>query len=191
MSYKSTTEKLNGYRRQIAELRQKMRATQAAVEPEPVKDYELRSANGATVRLSQLFGDKDTLFVVHNMGVSCPYCTLWADGFNGVFDHLRSRAAFVVSSPDAPEKQQAFATSRGWRFPMVSVAGSTFAQDMGYWQDNRAMPGVSVFKRDGDRILRVADTSFSPGDDFCGVWHFLDLIPEGAEGWQPKYKYGT
>jgi hypothetical protein len=51
------------------------------------------------------------------------------------------------------------------------------------------MPGVSVFKRAGHRIQRVADTAFSPGDDFCTVWHFLDMIPEGAAGWQPKYKY--
>ena len=190
MNYQSTAERLNDYRRQIAELRQKMRAAQAEIEPEPVKDYAFRGANGATVKLSELFGEKGTLFVVHNMGASCRYCTLWADGFNGVFEHLRSRAAFVVSSPDAPEKQQAFAASRGWRFPMVSTVGTTFAQDMGYWQDNRAMPGVSVFKRAGDEILRVADTAFSPGDDFCGVWHFLDLIPEGATGWQPQYKYG-
>jgi predicted dithiol-disulfide oxidoreductase (DUF899 family) len=191
MKYRSTTEKLNDYRRQIAELRQKMRAVQAAIEPEPVKDYEFRGADGATVKLSELFGEKDTLFVVHNMGASCSYCTLWADGFNGVFDHLRSRAAFVVSSPDTPEKQRAFAASRGWRFPMVSTAGTTFAQDMGYWRDEHAMPGVSVFKRAGEAILRVSDAAFSPGDDFCGVWHFLDLIPEGVAGWQPKYKYAS
>ena len=104
MSYKSTTDKLNDYRRQIGELRDKMRAAQAAIEPEAVKNYEFRGANGAAVKLSELFGEKDTLFVIHNMGASCRYCTLWADGFNGVFDHLRSRAAFVVSSPDVPER---------------------------------------------------------------------------------------
>lgn len=189
MSYRSATEKLSGYRRQIAELRRRMRTVQAAIEPEPVKDYEFRNAGGRTVKLSDLFGDKDTLFVIHNMGASCPYCTLWADGFNGVFDHLRSRAAFVVSSPDAPEQQQAFAAGRGWRFPMVSAQGTTFPQDMGYWRGDHAMPGVSVFKRTGARIVRVSDTSFSPGDDFCGVWHFLELIPEGAAGWQPKHNY--
>jgi hypothetical protein len=74
---------------------------------------------------------------------------------------------------------------------MVSIAGTTFAQDMGYWQDDRPLPGVSVLKRSDGRILRVADTSFSPGDDFCAVWHFLDLLPEGAAGWQPKYKYAS
>jgi predicted dithiol-disulfide oxidoreductase (DUF899 family) len=188
MSYRSTAEKLAGYRAEIADLRKKMRDAQAAVEPEEVKDYEFATAAGK-VRLSSLFGDKDTLMVIHNMGASCPYCTLWADGFNGVFDHLQDRAAFVVSSPDAPDQQRKFASGRGWRFPMVSVQGTTFAQDMGYWQDGQAMPGVSVFRRDGGKIVRASDTSFSPGDDFCNVWHFLDLIPEGAAGWQPRYRY--
>jgi predicted dithiol-disulfide oxidoreductase (DUF899 family) len=189
MSYKASAEKINEYRRQIAGLREKLREAQASVEPEEVRDYELRGPGGA-VKLSALFGDKDTLFVVHNMGASCPYCTLWADGFNGVFEHLRNRAAFVISSPDAPAQQQTFAQRRGWRFPMVSCQGTTFPQDMGYWQDG-PMPGVSVFKRTGGKIVRVADTSFSPGDDFCNVWHLFDLIPEGASGWQPKLGYAN
>ena len=49
----------------------------------------------------------------------------------------------------------------------------------------------AVFKRAGDKIVRVADTSFSPGDDFCNVWHLFDLIPEGAGGWQPKFGYAN
>jgi predicted dithiol-disulfide oxidoreductase (DUF899 family) len=60
---------------------------------------------------------------------------------------------------------------------------------MGYRRDGRPMPGVSVFKRNGDKIMRVADTAFTHGDDFCSVWHFLDLIPEGAAGWEPKFSY--
>lgn len=189
MSYKATAERISQYRRQIAQLREQMREAQATIEPEHVKDYEFRRAGGGAVNLSALFGSKDTLFVVHNMGASCPYCTLWADGFNGVFDHLRDRAAFVLASPDSPDQQQKFAQKRGWRFPMVSCQGTTFAQDMGYWRDNGPMPGVSVFRRRGDQIVRVSDTSFSPGDDFCSVWHFFDLIPEGAGDWQPRYDY--
>ena len=188
MSYEKTSDKLNEYRSQIAELRKKMREAQAAIEPEEVEDYAFKRAGGGTVRLSELFGDKDTLIVVHNMGAGCPYCTLWADGFNGVYDHLRSRAAFVLSSPDAPEQQQKFAATRGWKFPMVSYEGTTFGEDMGYRSNGRAMPGVSVFRRKGQKIVRVSDTSFSPGDDFCAVWHLFDLIPEGAAGWQPKFK---
>jgi len=146
MSYKHTAEKLADYRRQIRELRQKMHDVQAAVEPEPVKDYTFQRAGGGSVRLSELFGDKADLFVIHNMGQSCPYCTLWADGFNGAYAHLSNRAAFVVSSPDTPEKQQKFAESRHWTFSMVSHEGTTFAEDMGYRRDGGWMPGVSVFR---------------------------------------------
>src|SRR5262245_40731432 len=111
MSYKQTAEKLADYRRQIRELRQKMRDVQATVEPEPVKDYTFRRAGGGSVRLSELFGDKADLFVIHNMGQSCPYCPLWAGGFHRGFSRLSKRAAFVVSSPDTPDKQRKFAES--------------------------------------------------------------------------------
>ena len=131
MSHKSTAKKLETYRRQIAGLREKMRTLQAAVEPEPVEDYAFATPDG-TVRLSKLFGRKDDLIVIHNMGSSCPHCTLWADGFNGLYDHLANRAAFAVSSPDAPALQKKFAAGRGWRFPMVSHRGTSFAADMGY-----------------------------------------------------------
>jgi predicted dithiol-disulfide oxidoreductase (DUF899 family) len=189
MSYKETVAVLADYRRQIADLRKKMRQAQAAIEPEVVRDYVLASANG-DVALSALFGDHSDLFVVHNMGRTCRYCTLWADGFNGAYDHFANRAAFVVSTPDPPDAQQSFAASRGWRFPMVSHQGTTFAEDMGYRSEAGWLPGVSVFKRDDGRILRVSDTGFNPGDDFCPVWHMLNLLPEGADGWSPKFAYG-
>jgi predicted dithiol-disulfide oxidoreductase (DUF899 family) len=190
MNYKDTNNRIEGYRRQIAELRVKMREAQAAVEPEEVRDFEFTTSEGK-VHLSDLFGDKDDLFVIHNMGTTCSSCTLWADGFNGVYHHIADRAAFVVASPDPPNVQKKFAASRGWRFPMVSHEGTMFAQDMGYRSSSGGwLPGVSVFKRNGGKILRVADTSYSPGDDFCLVWHMLDLLPEGADGWHPKFKYG-
>jgi predicted dithiol-disulfide oxidoreductase (DUF899 family) len=188
MSYKQTAEKLAEYRHQIRDLRKKMRDAQASIEPEVVPDYTFATSSG-TVRLSDLFGDKEVLIVIHNMGAGCRYCTLWADGFNGVLSHLENRAAFVVSSPDDPAKQDQFKFSRGWRFRMVSHNDSSFAADMGYRSDHGWLPGVSVFRKREGKIVRVADTQFSPGDDFCAVWHFFDLIPEGSDGWQPQYHY--
>jgi predicted dithiol-disulfide oxidoreductase (DUF899 family) len=189
MSYRENTAALAAYRNQIAELRQKMRKIQAAVEPEPVADYTFATSDG-TARLSDLFGTKNDLIVIHNMGASCAYCTLWADGYNGVYPHLANRAAFVVSTPDAPETQRRFAEGRGWRFPMVSHKGTDFAADMGYRSDSGGwLPGVSVFRREADRIVRVSDTGLGPGDDFCAVWHLLDMLPEGPAGWQPRFSY--
>ena len=188
-AYVETMETLRAHRRRIAELQEEMRQAQKAIEPQPVEDY-LFMAMGGPVRLSSLFGGKTDLFVIHNMGRSCAYCTLWADGFNGVIHHLENRAAFVLTSPDDPETQAAFAAARGWRFRMVSHQGSSFAEDMGYRRDGKWRAGVSVFKRDGARIVRVSDTGFDEGDDFCATWHLLDLLPEGKAGWAPKRNYG-
>jgi predicted dithiol-disulfide oxidoreductase (DUF899 family) len=189
MKYAAGSEKMLAYRRQIADIRQKMRATLASVEPQEVPDYEFQTPAG-TVRLSELFGDHEDLMVVHNMGSSCPGCTLWADGYNGVHHHVITRTAFAVSSPDTPAVQQQLAQARGWKFRMVSHLGTTFAADMGYRSDQgRWRPGISVFKRAESKILRVSDAAWSPGDDFCTVWHFFDLLPEGAAGWSPKLSY--
>jgi predicted dithiol-disulfide oxidoreductase (DUF899 family) len=189
MDYDSTSAKLAGYRREIAVIREKMRAAQAGAEPQEVADYELANAQGV-VRLSELFAGKRDLILIHNMGTACPNCTLWADGLNGIYHHLADRAAVVVSSPDPPEVQQRFAQSRGWKFPMVSHQGTTFAADMGYRSESGGwLPGMSVFRRDGKRIVRVSDAGFEPGDDFCTLWHILDLLPGGPGDWAPKFTY--
>ena len=178
----ATATRLAEYGRQIADLREKIRETRAAAAPEEVQDYVQATPEG-TVPLSALFGDKQDLLVIHNMGKACPSCTLWADGFNGIYHRITERAAFVVSTPDPPAVQRAFAAERGWRFPMVSHAGTDFASDMGYRAESGGwLPGLSAFRRDGGRLLRVADTSFRPGDDFCALWHMFDLLPGGRAG---------
>jgi predicted dithiol-disulfide oxidoreductase (DUF899 family) len=187
MKYAIGSEKMRAYRREIAGIRQKMRATLGETEPQEVADYEFTTSEGP-VRLSALFGTHKDLMVVHNMGSSCPACTMWADGYNGVHRHVITRTAFVVSSPDAPDAQRKLAESRGWKFRMVSHAGTTFAADMGYRSEKGGwLPGISVFRLEGQKILRVSDAAWSPGDDFCTVWHFFDLLPEGAAGWSPKF----
>ncbi len=189
MNYQSSAERIAGYRREISSIREKIRAAQAETDPQVVADYEFRGWEGP-VHLSALFGRHADLMVVHNMGTSCPSCTLWADGYNGLHTHVVQRAAFVVSSPDAPEVQRDFAESRGWKFPMVSHAGTSFAADMGYrGERGNWMPGISVFRRDGERIVRVSDARWSPGDDFCTLYHFFDLLPDGTAGFRPKYRY--
>ena len=70
-----------------------------------VKDYEFLDFNNKKIKLSELFGKKKDLIIIHNMGTACAYCTMWADGFNGVHKHLENRAGFVVVSNDKPELQ--------------------------------------------------------------------------------------
>lgn len=180
-------------RQNFLHARQALAAAQKHRDTEAVENYHFNTRdpenNDQTVTLSELFADKTELIVVHNMGISCTYCTLWADGLNGVYEHLTSRAAVVISSPDSVQVQQDFKASRGWRFTMVSTANNTFAKDMGYQNAQGHHPGVSVFLKNADSIIRVADTPFGPGDDFCAVWHLFDLLPDGVNGWQPKLCY--
>jgi predicted dithiol-disulfide oxidoreductase (DUF899 family) len=96
---------LNAKRREITALQNEMRALQAQVEPHEVADYVLAGWDGP-VRLSELFGDKRDLILIHNMGTGCTSCTMWADGFNGVYQHLAARAAFVVASPNPVEAEE-------------------------------------------------------------------------------------
>lgn len=190
-SCRQTRDAINQKRLAITALRQEIRALQSAVAPEAVEDYAFHTSAG-TRRLSQLFGAKDDLIIVHNMGAACAYRTLWADGFNGVHAHLLDRAAFVVTSPDAPEAQATLAAERGWRFPITSTQGSDFAADMGDASvEHGPLPGVSAFQRRDRVVLGVADAPFGPGDDFAGVWRLFDLFPEGAKGWSPKRRYGA
>ena len=51
------------------------------------------------------------------------------------------------------------------------------------------MPGLSVFQRQNGNVVRVSDTQLGPGDDFCALWHILDMLPGGPDGWQPEFAY--
>lgn len=147
-----------------------------------VKDYILKDRDGKDVRLSEMFGDKNFLILVHNMGRSCSYCTMWADGFKDTYKEIEKKAPFVLVSPDQPDVQKEFADSRGWDYKTYSAAGTDFIFDMGYdfIKDNKHnfWPGVSVFEKMEDgRMRRVAKDYFGPGDFYCNIWHFLDLLP--------------
>jgi peroxiredoxin len=195
MTYEEAMASVAAKRREIDALSGEIRDLQNKVEPQPIADFELAGWDGP-VRLSQLFGDKPDLILIHNMGRGCSSCTMWADGFNGVYDHLASRAAFVLTSPDPVDVQKAFAKGRGWRFPMASVAETGLAEALGFrdrWPEDAAWggwnPGVSVLRRGGDRILRVSQADFGEFDGFCVVYSLFSLLPGGDAGWTPKYAY--
>ncbi|HOH98396.1 MAG TPA: DUF899 family protein [Candidatus Cloacimonadota bacterium] len=156
-----------------------------------LQDYELIQRDGSKIRLSELFGTKDQMILVHNMGASCPYCTLWADGFKGIHKHLEDQAAFVISTPDAPEAMDRFASSRDWQFKVVSTSSCTLKKDLGFELENGSYyPGVSTLFKDSDgKIWHVAKAFFGPGDDFCALWYFFDMLKEPDPDWVPKYSY--
>jgi hypothetical protein len=65
-----------------------------------------------------LFGNKNELFVVHNMGK-----LLILYNVGGWFQwDISSFASFVVASPNAPDVQENFATERKWRFDQFGMS---------------------------------------------------------------------
>ena len=176
---------------ELLKLGEKLAAARRRLPRETVGDYAFTTSDGDAVTLAGLFGDKRDLLAIHNMGRSCPYCTLWADGLNGVRQHIENRAALAVFSPDAPAVQKEFAGQRGWGFRMVSYDENDFAKKLGFNSSpGKYQPGVSaLLKQDEGTIVRVGKASFGPGDDFCAVWHLFDLLADGVNAWEPRYNY--
>jgi len=192
MTTTPVADQLAALEKEIMEKTQRAHELRRQMPAEKVRDHVLEGPDGP-VKLSDLFGDEKDLLVVHNMGKSCPYCTLWADGLNGLVDHIQSRTAFVVVSPDEPATQKAFAASRGWRFRMLSD-GDEFTETMGFEHEQdgktRYAPGFSTFRKHGDgTIERVASSWFGPGDLYCSVWHLFEHLEGGTGEWQPKFSY--
>ena len=178
--------KIEAIEKQLYELKQELTKERQKAKPQPVKDYSFKTAKGKAT-LSQLFGKADDLIVIHNMGKSCNYCTMWADGINGYLKHLTRRAPVVLVSPDTPAAQAKHAKLRGWKLKMVSDRGGDFTPDMGFKSQEGYGPGVSTFhRRKNGNIVRTGKAWFGPGDDFCPPWHFFDLLDKGANGWEPQ-----
>ena len=173
--------------KQVYELKQKLAEARKNAAPEPVMNYTFVGDAG-DVKLSEMFGDKTELLLVHNMGKSCNYCTLWADGLVAMYPHLSRRCAFVLVSPDEPSVRQAHVAERGWNYPTYTDSEKTFTKDMGFLDDDgNVQPGVSAFHKNEDgSIVRTGFDQFGPGDDYCSVWPLFDLLAGGVNGWEPQ-----
>lgn len=190
MTNETLLNEIDQLEQEILEKKKKLVQLRKSVPEQQVVNYQFVTSDKREVTLLDLFQDKDELIVIHNMGKGCSYCTMWADGFNGVYHHLIQKAAFVLSSPDEPEVQEDFAAARGWLFPMVSTKGTTFKVDFGFQKDGYYYPGVSTFRKDKEgNIYHHAKASLGPGDDYNVVWHLLDLLSTGSDDFEPKKKY--
>ena len=144
-------------------------------------DYEFTSSEGSKVKLSEMFGENKNLFVVHNMGRNCSFCTMWADGFNGMYKYLekRGKSGFVLMAGDDIEAHKEFKKSRGWTFQSYSAKENDFSKEMGFQNDMGGIePGLSVLEKTNDgKIRRINQDWFGPTDMYCSVWRFLELLP--------------
>ena len=174
-------QKIHTLMERLAKLQQSNRGNE-------VINYSFSTIEGE-INLLDLFGEKDKLLLIHNMGKGCRYCTLWADGFNGFLPHLESTISVVLVSKDAPQLQRKFANSRGWRFRLASHGGGEYIQEQSVMKDSNNMPGGVVYERDGDKIYRKNDCVFGPGDIYCSMCILLGLAGLNETNWTPQFSY--
>ena len=174
--------------RQIGELMAELHALQKENPAAPVPNYTFETLAGETTLLD-LFGDRERLLAIHNMGQGCRYCTLWADGFNGLLPHLESALSVALLSKDPPETQRRFANARGWRFQLASHGGGDYIREQSVMDGDDNYPGAVVYQRDGDTILRKNACVFGPGDIYCSMWTLLGLAGLDEEDWTPQFTY--
>jgi len=166
---------------QLAALRQ----AEVAVE---VEDYTFSTSSG-DVQLSDLFAGRDRLLMIHNMGQGCRYCTLWADGINGVLPHLEDAMAVALVSKDPPDLQRRMAMDRGWKFTTASHGGGKYMAEQCSMGEHINYPGANVYQRMDGKITRHGQTMFGPGDLYSPLWHFLSLAGIGMSDWTPQFHY--
>jgi predicted dithiol-disulfide oxidoreductase (DUF899 family) len=171
------------------------------------EDYAFEGRDGM-VRLSQLFGDKDTL-VIYSMMFgpqrerACPMCTAMLTSWDGTARNLRERVALAVTARSPIERFLDFKKERGWKnLQIYSDTKGDYTRAY-VSADDGDVPGLSVFTRSNGSIHHFWSGEMSgemadPGQDPRGapdvdpLWTILDLIPAGRGAtWYPKLEYAS
>ena len=164
------------------------------------------SSEAGPVRLSSLFGDKDTLMVYSMMfgpqrKAPCPSCTSFLSSWNGTAVNLRERVAIIVTARSPIQRLLEFKKQRGFsNLPFASDGSGEYTRTYVSTED-ADVPGFSVFTR-RDGIIRhfysgeLSGEMVDPGQDPRGapdldaLWVMLDFTPEGrGTDWYPKLDY--
>lgn len=198
-------------RERVAELRRHLpqgASIQDYAFEEGPRELSAGDAPVRTVRLSELFTKANRALVIYHLMYgkrqtkSCPMCTAWIDGANGIAHHLAQNLDFaVVAAADIPTLR-AHARARGWdKLRLLSAGNSTFKYDLGSEdREGHQDSTVSVFTRDADGTLRhfySAHPRMAPDiaergiDLLAPIWHFMDLTPQGRGDWYASLSYGT
>jgi predicted dithiol-disulfide oxidoreductase (DUF899 family) len=171
------------------------------------EDYTFEGPNGA-VRLSQLFGEKDTL-VIYSMMLgpqrerACPMCTAMLTTWEGTARNLRERVALAVTARSPIERLAEFKNERGWQnLQIYSDTKGDYTRAYVSAEDGD-VPGLNIFTR-GDGTVRhfwsgeMSGEMADPGQDPRGapdldvLWTILDLTPAGrGASWYPKLEYAS
>jgi predicted dithiol-disulfide oxidoreductase (DUF899 family)/uncharacterized protein YndB with AHSA1/START domain len=171
------------------------------------QNYQFESAGGP-VKLSELFGDHDTLIAYSFMfgpqrERPCSSCTSMLSGLDGHMPDILQRVSFAVIAGSPIGRLTAFARERGWKhLRLMSSHGNSYSRDYhAVTERGSEFPLVNVFSRRGGTIRHFycGEQFFvdpEPGQDPRHVdatwplWNILDLTPDGrGADWRPQLSY--
>jgi predicted dithiol-disulfide oxidoreductase (DUF899 family) len=168
------------------------------------KDYVFASPEGP-VTLAELFEGRSQLFVKHFMLAPgqrhlCVGCSLEADHVNGLLPHLEHNDIAYAAIARAPiDEIEAVRRRMQWEFRWVSAYGSSFNYDFGvsftpeelaagraFYNFRHSNPGLEdmsgnsvFFKDDAGRVYLTYSAFGRAGEDFLGIYRYLDVMPKG------------
>ncbi len=170
------------------------------------KEYVFETEQGKQ-SLGDLFDGSGQLAIYHFMygpdwRDGCKSCSFWADGFNGIGEHLRQRDTRLVAVSRAPlDTLLAFRKRMGWRFPWVSSLNSDFnfdfhvsfrkeELDAGTAEYNyrkkafpsQEAPGFSFFLKGGKGEIYHTYSTYGRGLDIVNpAYNILDMTAKGRD----------
>jgi predicted dithiol-disulfide oxidoreductase (DUF899 family) len=175
---------------------------------EVVKPYTFTGRDGEAT-LADLFHGRRQLIVYHFMWMGdagCSSCSVVADNM-GHASHLAATDTSLVMVTRAPWPDiDRFQRRMGWGTPWYSSHGTDFNYDFHVTNDPEVAPieynymneaeltargldynlsgdnpGVSVFLRDGDRVLHTYSAYGRGCETLVGTYTYLDLTPLGRQ----------
>jgi len=171
------------------------------------KEYVFDTPEGE-VTLAELFDGRSQLFIKHFMmapgrETQCVGCSLEVDHVDGILQHLENHDVTYVAVARAQiEEIEAVRKRMGWKFRWVSSYHSDFNYDVNvsftredvasgrafynyavapeWLADIEDLSGDSVFYKDETcQIFHTYSTFGRGGEEFLGIYRFLDATPKG------------
>jgi predicted dithiol-disulfide oxidoreductase (DUF899 family) len=179
------------------------------------KDYLFDGPSG-TVTLAQLFSGHSQLFVKHFMmgpGAThqCVGCSLEVDHVESLLVHLENHDVSYAAVARAPIQEiEAVRKRMGWQFTWVSSYNSDFNYDFNVsftpaqiaagsadYNFRQIKPGMEdlsgdsvFFKADEGQIFHTYSTYGRGGEEFLGIYRYLDVTPKGRNESGPYNSLG-
>ena len=175
---------------------------------EIAQNYQFIGEDGRRVKLSEMFGERDTLVTYFWMfgpqrARPCPMCTSFLGALDTPARDIMQHVAVAIIGRSPIERQIAFKRERGWRnLPFYAAVGDDFPRDYrGLAPDGNEWPAFDVFTKKDGKIrhfwgAEMSGETADPGQDPRGapdpapLWNILDLTPMGrGTDWYPKLEY--